>query len=81
MSPDAGILGIGLRILFPDTFVPALSECASHPVDSSDLSVLPLNEGVLVGGAHPPDHACARDEILLRVHEAENLVREVTWVT
>lgn len=80
VSPDAGILGIGLRMLFPDPVVPVLSECASHPANSSDLSVLPLNEGVLVEGVHQPDYSCPRDEIILRVHEAENLVRDVTWL-
>lgn len=78
--PDVGLLGIGLRILFPDPVVPDLSECASYPVDSTDSSVLPLNEGVLIGGAHPPNHTCRRDEILLRVHEAENLVRDAIWL-
>ena len=78
-AADAGVLGIGLRILFPKFSVPDPSTFAFCAADAAQPSRLAFDGGVPTWVTQPQNRAChnARDEIVLRVHEAENLVRRL----
>lgn len=74
---ESGILGVGLRMLFPTPSIPEppLSSDGKNPVDRP---MLPRAEGSAKRGNKNGGLAATMgdDELLLRVYEAEALVRE-----
>lgn len=80
--PDSGLLGIGVRIVFPSPTVPDVP-CASSASDESS-SDLPPPAGVVSDagreGATGGVEAMG-DAIVLSVHEAEALVRAQSTIT
>lgn len=70
---DSGLLGIRVRMEFPKLTIP---ETPPHlNSDSTGSSKLPLAKDYADAGRRAADCAVVQDEIVLRVHEAEALVR------
>ncbi|CAB1113397.1 unnamed protein product [Ectocarpus sp. CCAP 1310/34] len=67
--PDSGLLGIGVRIIFPSPTLPDVS-CASSASGESSSDLPPLAGAVSDAGRE------VGDEIVLSVYEAEALVEE-----
>lgn len=71
---DFGLLGIGLRMVFPDPTIPELPPF-SNSASVVGVSRTPLVQGSADGIRGVTGRATARHEVVLRVHEAEGLVR------